>query len=94
MDSAAFKTLDGIQFYSCCGTSFWCKCLYSNIYDKKYISIEKTSTSSKKGETKEFKTYVNLTIPAAEALRSILKQAIENAKHIEGVQYSSKYCLY
>ena len=83
----ALKTLDGIEFYSCLGTSFWCKCVYSNIYNKKYISIEKTSTGTKNKQTKEFKSYVNLTIPATEALRSILKQAIENAKRIESVQY-------
>ena len=86
----ALKTLDGIKFYSCLGTSFWCKCVYSNIYNKKYISIEKKLTGTKNKQTKEFKSYVNLTIPAAEALRSILKQAIENAKRAEGVQYTSK----
>ena len=84
------KTLDGVEFYSCFGTSFWCKCVYSYMYNKKYICIEKTSTGTKNKQNKEFKTYVNLTIPAAEALSTILKQAIENAKRAEGVQYISK----
>ena len=86
----ALKTLHEAEFYSCLGTSFWCKSVYSNIYRKKNISIEKTSTCTKKGETKEFKSYVNLNISAAEALRSILKQAIVNAIRVEGVQYISK----
>ena len=86
----ALNTLDGIEFYSCLGTSFWCKIVYSNIYNKKYISIEKTSTGTKNKQTKEFKSYVNLTIPAAEALSTILNGAIKNAKRIEGVQYISK----
>ena len=83
------KTLDSVEFYSCLGTSFCCKTVYSNIYYKKYICIEKTSTSKKNNETKQFKSFVNLTIPAAEALRSILKQAIVNAIRVDGVQYIS-----
>ena len=84
------KTLDGVEFYSCLGTSFCCKTVYSNIYNKKYICIEKTSTRKKNNETKQFKSYVNLTIPAAEALLAILNGAIKNAKRAEGVQYISK----
>ena len=90
MEPPSFITLDGYEFYSCLGTSFWCKCGYSNIYDKKYICIEKTSTGKKNKQNKEFKTYVNLTIPAAEAFSTILNGAIKNAKRIEGVQYISK----
>ena len=86
----ALKTLDGVEFYSCLGTSFCCKTVYSKINNKKYICIEKTSTSKNNNETKEFKSYVNLTIPAAEALVAILNGAIKNAKRAEGVQYISK----
>ena len=82
------KPLHGVQFYSFGGTEFWCNCLYSELYNKKYIRIYKSSTyTNKDKETKESQSWVNLTIPAAEALFQILGQAIENAKQAKGVLY-------
>ena len=88
------KPVHGVPFYSFGGTSFWCVHQYSDIYKKNYLTIQKTSTYTKKdGESKESQSWVHLTIPAAEALCKILAHEIERAKNTDGVLYIFTYIV-
>ena len=86
-----FTTLKSLLFYSYGNTHCSVDLVFSKNYDKIYIRFFKSFDYKKDGEDKTSRSYVLYTVLAAEALFKVLGAAINDAKHIKGVPYISKY---
>ena len=86
-----FTTLKSLSFYSYGNKRCSVDLVYCKNDDMIYIRFFKSSDYKKDGEDNTSRSYVLYTVLAAEALLKVLGNAINDAKHIKGVPYISKY---